>query len=65
MSDKCAGKQDKIAGGSYRVSMDKRHENVGDLGGGFNKKSGTRKGSFSTSWQGKSKAKNTHNDYKD
>ena len=54
------GKQGKIPGGWMRVSMDKRLENVGDLGGGFNKKSGTRGGSFSDSWQGKTKGGTKH-----
>ena len=60
MSDKCAGPQSKIPGGSYRVSMDKRYENIGDLGGGFNKKSGTRKTQFSDSWSGKTKGATKH-----
>lgn len=59
MSDKCAGVQSKIPGGSMRVTMDKRHENVKGSGG-FNKKSGTRSSTFSTSWHGTTKGKTKH-----
>ena len=54
------GAQGKIKGSWLRVSMDKRLENVGDLGGGFNKKSGTHSGKFQDSWQGKTKGKTKH-----
>lgn len=54
------GPQKKIPGGYMRVTMDKNLENVGDFGGGFNKKSGTRGGKFQESWSGKTKGATKH-----
>lgn len=60
------GKQGKIAGNKYRVSFQKcLDQKVGDLDGGFNKKSGTRSSGGDTKdgytkYQGSVKGKTKH-----
>ena len=57
------GKQGKISGNEYRVGSQKLLDNGGaksGYDGGFNKKSGTRGGKFSTSWQGNSSPNPKH-----
>lgn len=55
------GKQEKIKGDEYRVTMQKTLDTSDTCSdGGFNKKSGTRDTQFSTSWSGRTKGATKH-----